>query len=43
MPTAAAMTQRVKSSREPVFATCQSSQGKRRRPPTSMTTTKMPS
>ena len=40
MPTAAAMTHNVKSSREPVRATCQRIHGKRRRPTTSMSTTK---
>ena len=40
MPTAAATTHRVKSSREPVRATCQSSHGKRRRPTTSMSAIK---
>ncbi len=36
MPTAAAITHSVNSSREPVRATCQSSQGKTRRPTTSI-------
>ena len=36
MPTAAARTHRVNSSREPVRATCQSSQGTSRRPTTSI-------
>src|SRR5688500_5918442 len=40
MPTAAATTHKVKSSREPVPATCQSSQGKIRRPTTSMSAIK---
>ena len=39
MPTAAATTHNVKSSREPVRATCQRIHGKRRRPTTSMSTT----
>ena len=38
----AATTNSVKSSREPVRAICQSSQGKRRRPAISISTTKMP-
>ena len=40
MPMAQAMTARVNSSREPVRATCHSSQGNTRRPPTSIRATK---
>ena len=36
MPSAAATTHSVNSSREPVRATCHSSQGKKRRPTTSI-------
>ena len=39
IPTATAMTLNVKSSLEPVRATCHSNQGKTRRPTTSMSTT----
>ena len=40
MPSAAATTQSVNSSREPVRATCHNSQGNRRRPPTSISAMK---
>ena len=40
MPTAVTMTHKVKSSREPVRAICQSSHGKSRRPTTSMSAIK---
>ena len=42
MPSAAAITHSVKSSREPVRATCHSSHGKRRRPTTSISATNTP-
>ena len=42
MPSAAAITHSVKSSREPVRATCQSSHGNSRRPTTSISTTNTP-